>query len=165
MTLRDKTHINRDPGVVWRYIKDPLVMRSWNHGIREIVPISLGEPRGGFRYRVRYEIGGKVGNFEAEIMEFQEPLRLALHISGCGFPKGGYIQEVYELSGSNGRTILTRNIEVYSTGMSVVRRLAILLSHRFVMKAGRKCLLKLKELAEAVDPETGGIPANGNSLS
>ncbi len=165
MTLLDKIQIGCAPGAVWQLIKDPLVMRSWNLRIREIVPTCLGEPRAGSRYRVRYELGGKVSNFEAEIMEFQEPLRLVLHLSGGGLPKGGYIQEVYELSVCDGGTFLKQNIEVYGSGMGIVRRLTILFIHRLARPAGRRYLLKLKDLVEAGNVGAGGISVNGNSVS
>jgi carbon monoxide dehydrogenase subunit G len=111
MILRDKTFIDRMPEEVWYFIEDPLRMRSWNLRIREIVPASIGERGEGFTYRARYEIGGKESNFEAEIMEYRRPFRFVLHLAGGSLRRGGYIQEIYELSESGGGTLLQHTVE------------------------------------------------------
>jgi carbon monoxide dehydrogenase subunit G len=154
MILRDKASIDRTPEEVWHFIEDPLLMRSWNVHIREIVPASRGERGEGFRYRVRYALGRRESNFEAMIMEYGKPFKFVLHMSGGNLQKRGYIQEIYELSESPEGTLLKQNIEVYGSGMNIFRRLLVIFSHRLARSAGKKCLFRLKKLAE-----TGAYPA------
>jgi carbon monoxide dehydrogenase subunit G len=157
MILRDRTYIDRMPEEVWRFIEDPLLIRSWNPGIREIIPASIGERGDGFRYRARYELGGRESNFEAEIVEYRRPDRFVLHLRGGSLRKGGYIQEIYELSESSGKTLLGQTIEAYGSGMHIFRRLWVTLLHRFARRAGRRGLTELKKLAEA-SPAGPGAP-------
>jgi carbon monoxide dehydrogenase subunit G len=156
MILRDKTFIDRMPEEVWYFIEDPLRMRSWNLRIREIVPASIGERGEGFTYRARYEIGGKESNFEAEIMEYRRPFRFVLHLAGGSLRRGGYIQEIYELSESGGGTLLQHTVEAHGSGMGISPRLLVMSIHRLARPAGRKYLLSLKKLVETSpgDPET-----------
>jgi hypothetical protein len=149
MILRDRASIDRSPEEIWHFIEDPLLMKSWNLNITEIVPASLGQRAEGFKYRLRYALGGRPGNFEAEIMEYAKPHRFVFHIAGGSLRKGGYIQEIYELSESMGGTLLRQNIEVYASGMSIFPRLLVISRHRFARPAGQKSLLCLKKLVEA----------------
>jgi carbon monoxide dehydrogenase subunit G len=166
MILRNRASIDRTPEEVWHFIEDPLLMRSWNLTIREIVPASLGERGEGFRYRVRYTLGRRKINFETKIMEHRKPFRFVLHLSGGDFGKRGYIQEIYELSENRGGTLLKRNIEVYESGLNIFRRLLVIFLHRFARPAGKKYLMHLKKLAET---GTSPVPlprngVNGNFL-
>jgi hypothetical protein len=148
MILRDRASIDCTTEEVWHFIENPLLMKSWNLNVTEIVPASLGERKEGFRYRTRYALGGRESNFEAELMEYLKPRRFVLHMAGGSLRKGGYIQEIYELSESRGGTLLRQNIEVYESGMSIFRRLLVIFLYRFARPAGKKSLLRLKKLAE-----------------
>jgi hypothetical protein len=158
MILRDRASIGRTPEEVWHFIEDPLLMKSWNFRIAEIVPVTLGERKEGFRYRVRYALAGRESNFEAEIMEYQKPYRFVLHMAGGGLRKGGYIQEIYELSESNGGTLLRQKIEAYETGMNFLRRLMVIFLYHVARPAGKKQLLRLKKLAETPAAPSPGAP-------
>ncbi len=153
MILRDRIYIDRTPEAVWRFIEDPLQMRSWNLRIREIVPASIGKRGDGFRYRARYELFGKKRNLDAEIMDCRGPLRFVLLLRGGSLRKGGYIQEIYELSESNGGTLLMQTIEAYGAGMNIFRGLPAMLLLRFLRPGN--CLVSLKKIIEAAADSPG----------
>jgi hypothetical protein len=149
MILRDRSSIDLSPGEVWRFIEDPLLMKSWNLNIKEIVPASRGERGEGFRYRVRYKLGRGESSFDAVITEYREPVKFVLHITGGNFRKRGYIQEIYVLSENMGGTLLKQSIEIHESGMNIFRRLLVIFSHRFARSSEKRCLLRLKKLAES----------------
>ncbi len=148
MLLRDKVQINSNPEVVWGYIASPDRLKSWNTKVKAIVPISREEWTEGFRYRVRYELYGREGNFLAEILEYKKPEKLIIHLTGGNMPVRGYVQEVYELSEHKDGTLLKLSFGIYNAGINIFSRSFIVISHLFGIKAGKKYLRKLKELVE-----------------
>lgn len=151
MVLRDKIQIERPPDQVWRYLQSPVLMKEWNGKIKAVVPVSWGEPAEGFRYRVRYRTNSRESNFLAEFLEYQEPARLVIHLSGGDLPVKGYIQEIYELTANTGGTLLRQRTEVHNPVANIFSRCLIFLGHYcFGIFSGKKHLRRLKELIEAI---------------
>jgi len=149
MILKDKIQIDRPPREVWRYLQSPALMKEWNPKIKAVVRVSSGEPAEGYRYRVRYRMSGRESNFLAEFMEYQEPVKLLIHLSGGNLPVKGYIQETYELTENTGGTLLTQRIEVHNSGMHIFSNCLILFIHYSLgIFSRRKHLRTLKELTE-----------------
>ena len=148
MVLTDKVQIDRTAGEVWRCIQDPSLIKEWNRNIRAVVLISPGKPAAGYQYRVRYKILGRESNFLAEFMEYQEPARLLIHLTGGNLPVKGYIQEIYELSENSKGSLLRQRIEVRNSGMNIFSGFLLIFSHYLGRLAGRKELRGLKEFVE-----------------
>jgi len=148
MVLRDKVEIKSPPERVWSYISDPAQLKKWSGGIRAIVPISAGEWTAGSRWRVKFEFHGRESNYLAEVLEFQKPMRLVIHMTGGDMPMSGYMQEIYDLTPSEKGTMLRYNIALSGTGLNFLSAFAKLLSHHLFRPRRKRYLLKLKELAE-----------------
>ncbi len=148
MVLRDKIEIKSPPERVWPYISDPAQARKWNGGIRAVVPISTGEWTAGSRWRVRFEFRGRESNYLAEVLEFERPMRLVVHMTGGDMPVNGYMQEIYELSPSESGTMLRYNIALSGAGLNFLSALAKFLSHQLFRLRRKSYLFKLKGLAE-----------------
>jgi len=154
MVLRDKMQINRPPEIVWHFIADQDLLQLWNARIKAIVPVSQGRLVEGFRCRMRYDMQGKESNFLAEIMEYSEPLKLVIHLTGGNLPLGGYAQEVYELSKSGEGTVLRQNIGIHNSGINALLRCFMVSRHRFFRPAREKYVKRLKELVEKSKEES-----------
>ncbi len=151
MILRDRINIDCTTDAVWHLIEDPVLMKTWNLRVREVVPVTLERRKEGCRYRIRYQLSTLESNFEAEIMEYHEPQRFVLHLSGGCLPKGSYIQESYDLSGG-GSTSLLQTVELYGRGIGIMSKALFLLSH--LLRPSRKGhLLRLKRVAEGGDAQ------------
>ena len=149
MVLCDRISINGSPEEVWRLIEDPILMKAWNSKIRQIVPVSWGTRRSaGFRYRLRYELYNRESNFLAEIMEYQEPVKLVIHLTGGNLPVRGYAQEIYELSENEKGTLLRQSIEIHNSGMPLFAGTWLRGVHLFGKIAGKRHLRRLKALVE-----------------
>jgi len=154
MILRDKIQIDRSPGEVWRFIQSPALLKEWNQKIKAVVPISWGEPTGGHRFRMRYKVTGRESNFLAELMEYEEPVKLLIHLSGGWLPVRGYIQEEFELTEYDGGTLLRHKIELHNSGRNVFSRSLIFADHFFGRFSRKKPLKALKEVVETGKPVT-----------
>ena len=146
--LKDSIRINAPPEKVWHYLENPGLLKRWNPKIKEIVPISWGQPARGHRYRITYVMGGKEREFSAEIEEYQSPVNLVIRLTGGSLPPTGYAQELYELSREHGETLLTQTIRVHNSGINVLVRLLMAVLQRFGKPTGKKYLVLLKELVE-----------------
>ncbi len=151
MTLKDKIQIDRPPAVVWRYLRAPAQIKEWDPKIKAVVPVSGGGPAEGYRYRVRFKMNGREGNFLAEFMEYQEPAKLLVHLTGGNLPVKGYIQEIYELTENARGTLLKYRLEVHNSGRNIFSScLTFFIHYSFVIFSGEKHLRTLKNLVETV---------------
>ncbi|HSB32205.1 MAG TPA: SRPBCC domain-containing protein [Candidatus Sulfobium mesophilum] len=151
MILALRVEIDASPEVVWSYVSDPEKVREWHGGIKAIVPISAGVWSAGSQLRVRYEFRARESNYLAEVLDFERPLRLVIHLTGGNMPLGGYMQEVYELSASASGTILKQSLILYKYGTSLFKEALIFFLLHLVKSRRKKYLFKLKELAEGAD--------------
>lgn len=151
MILKDKIQIDRPPVVVWGYLCSPARMKEWDTKIKAVVPVSWGEPAEGYRYRVRFRTNSGESNFLAEFLEYQEPSRLLVHLSGGNLPVKGYIQEIYELTENTRGTLLRHRLEVHNAGRSIFSNCLVLFIHySFGIFSRKKHLRSLKELVETI---------------
>ena len=151
MILKDKIQIDRPPAVVWSYLRGPMQMKAWDAKIKAVVSVSTGEPAEGYRYRVRCKIKGREGNFLAEFLEYQEPAKLLVHLSGGSLPVKGYILEIYELTENTRGTLLRHRLEVHNSGRQILSNFWFLFKHySFGIFSRKKHLNVLKEFVEAI---------------
>jgi len=148
MILKDKIQIDRPPDVVWGYLRSPARIKEWDPKIKALAPVSWGEPAEGYRYRVRFKMNGRETNFLAEFLEYQEPLKLLVHLSGGNLPAKGYIQEIYELTENMRGTLLRHRLEMHNSRRIFSNCLTILRHYSFGIFSRKKHLRALKELAE-----------------
>ena len=148
LILRDSIQINRPPEAVWRVLEDPERMSSWNPNVRAVTPISWGGRTRGFRYQITYALSGRKNELSAEIEEYQEPVRLVIHLTGGNLPRNGYFREVYDLSKNPTGTLLTQTIQIHHSGINPFFRWVIWLLHRFGWPTGMTYLAALKDLVE-----------------
>jgi uncharacterized protein YndB with AHSA1/START domain len=149
MILRDTVQIKSPPERVWHFIEDPKQMKSWNPKIQKITPISWGERAKGYRYRLMYVMGNRENDFLAEIVEYQKPTKLVIHLTEGKLAHDGYIREVYELFGNENGTLLKQRIEIRNVEINILLKLLMLVIHHIGMPVGKKYLVRLKELAES----------------
>jgi len=150
MILKDKIQIDRTPDVVWGYLRGPARIKEWDPKIKAVVPVSWGEPAEGYRYRVRFKMNGKENNFLAEFLEYQEPSKLLVHLSGGNLPAKGYVQEIYELTGNTNGTLLRYRLEVHNSRHIFSNCLILFIHYSFGIFSRKKHLRALKELAETI---------------
>jgi uncharacterized protein YndB with AHSA1/START domain len=144
-----RSHIAAPPEEVWSYISDPEKMRKWHGGIKAIVPLSAGQWTAGSRWRVRYEFRSRESNYLAEVLEFEKPVRLVIHLTGGDMPVKGYMQEIYELSPSEKGTVLRCSIALSGSGIHFLTGWVRFFTHHIFRSRNKRYLLKLKELAES----------------
>jgi hypothetical protein len=150
MILKDKIQIDRPPVVVWGFLRSPARMMEWNQRIKAVVPVSWGEPAGGYRYRVRFKMNRGESNFLAEFLEYQEPSKLLVHLSGGNLPVKGYIQEIYELTENTRGTLLRHRLEVHNSGHIFSNCLILFIHYSFGIFSRGRHLRALKQLVEAI---------------
>ncbi len=149
MVLKDKIQIDRSPAVIWTHLRSPASMKEWDPKIKAVVPVSSGEPAEGYRYRIRCKINGRESNFLAEFLEYQEPAKLLIHLSGGNQPVKGYILEMYELTENARGTLLRHRLEVHNSFRHILSNGFILFRHySFRIFSRKKHLRALKELIE-----------------
>ncbi|MDA8431547.1 MAG: SRPBCC family protein [Nitrospiraceae bacterium] len=153
MVLRRKIELSCPPGAVWPFISDPRRIVLWNERMKTIVPVSPGPWAANSRFRMRYGIGEASSNFLCEILEYEEPVRMVIHLKGGDLPAHGYLQEIFELGEAQGRTLLKHEVGIYGGGRNLLSAALLFLSHHLPRSRGKKCLRRLKELAEG-----GGRP-------
>jgi uncharacterized protein YndB with AHSA1/START domain len=157
--LRGKIELSVPPEAVWPFIADPGKITLWNERMKTIVPVSPGPWIANSRFRMRYEMGDGPNNFLCEILEYERPVRMVIHLKGGALPAHGYLQEIFELKESNGGTLLKHEIAICGNIRNLLRGAALFLFHHLPRSRGKMCLRKLKELAESSDPTlTQAIP-------
>jgi uncharacterized protein YndB with AHSA1/START domain len=147
MILKGSILITRSPGELWLYIQDPRLRMKWDPRILAVVSVSGGEPSAGSRFRIRFKFTGFESNFQAEIMERDEPERLVFHLSGGSLPFRGYIQEIFELREHNKGTLVKYSIEIQNPGINIFLKSRIL-TNRLFHSFSRRELRQLKDFAE-----------------
>ena len=148
LVLKDKVQIGRSAEEVWCFLRSPVLMKDWNPKIKAVVPVSPGEPSEGCRYRIRYEMNGKESNFLAEIMEYRQPSRLLIHLTGGSLPRKGYIQEIFELTANSSGTLLMQRTEIYTSGRHIFPGYLAAFIHYIGKISKKRYLMTLKKLAE-----------------
>jgi uncharacterized protein YndB with AHSA1/START domain len=145
--LSGKIELSVPPEEVWPFVSDPLLIVRWNERMEKIVPVTPGPWAANSRFRMRYEIGSGAGNFLGEILEYERPARLVIHLKG-GFLPQGYLQEIFDLGESKGGTLLKHEIAIYGNGRNLLSTVPLFVAHHLPRSHGRQCLRRLKELAE-----------------
>ena len=97
MVLRSRIQLSSSPEKVWAFVSDPAKIVLWNDRVKTIVPISAGPWAANSRFRMRYEIGSGPNNYLCEILEYERPARMVIHLKGGDLPARGYLQEVIEI--------------------------------------------------------------------
>ena len=156
MILHKKTIISAPVDKVWPLVSDPLLMLRWNHGIKTVIPITLGEPKAGSQYRIRYDLLRGESNYAAELMEFEKQTKCVLHLEGGNLPRKGYIQEIYEIHKTTDGCFVGQTILIDQAGMLFPRSLVIRLRHFIGKASARRSLNKLKGLAESSEYDPPG---------
>jgi hypothetical protein len=148
MILKGSISIARSPGELWPYIQNLQIRKEWDPRIRAVVPVTGGEPSAGSQFRIRFKLTGIESNFKAEVIEYNEPERFVLNLSGGSLPAKGYIQDVYELKEYQNGTLVKNIIEIQCPGLKLFLNSRILASHLFLSSFKRE-LRALKDFAEA----------------
>jgi len=162
MILHRKTKISAAVEKVWPLVSNPLLMLRWNHGIKTVIPVTLGEPKAGSQYRIRYDLLRGESNYSAELMEFEKQAKCVLHLKGGNLPRKGYIQEIYEIHETTDGCFVSQTILIDQAGMLFPRSLVIRLRHFLGKASARRSLNKLKGLAESSEddpPSPSKIPS------
>lgn len=149
MTVKNKIRMSVPPEKIWDLITDPMLMKAWNPRITAVVPITLGKPQPNSQYRIRYKLISRESNFLAEILEFEEPSRFVLHLSGGNLPRKGFIQEIYEIHQDSKGSLLKQTIFVEKGGTGLTGSLSLRLRNMIGASSGKKYLIRLRALAEA----------------
>jgi len=146
--IKNKIRLSAPPEKIWELIVDPFAMKSWNPRIRAVVPITPGKPQANSQYRIRYKLAAKESNFLAEIMEYEDLVRLVLHFSGGNLPRKSFIQEIYEVFSDSKGTQLRQTILLEKSGMGIAGRLSLRMRNIIGASSGKRYLGRLKQLAE-----------------
>jgi len=153
MKIKSKIQLPFSADTLWALIADPAAMKAWNPRIKEVVPVTLGKPKANSRYRIRYRLGSMESNYFAEIMEFDEFSRFALHLEGGSLPRKGYIQEIFELIPDNKGVFISHQLLIERSGLGITARLMLRISNCVGQASGKKSLSRLMGLAESAIPQ------------
>jgi hypothetical protein len=156
MILKNHLHISVSPEKLWPLVSNPMRALSWNPKLRHVIPVTLGEPTAGTQYRIRYHLVHGEGNYSAELMEYDEPVRCVLHLKGGNLPMKGYMQEIYEISAEENGCMLSQTILIEEAGIRLPGILKIRISNLFGAGSARRYLQKLKGLAESPQEAPAG---------
>ncbi|MBI5075131.1 MAG: SRPBCC family protein [Nitrospirae bacterium] len=148
MIIKNKIRMSAPPEKIWGFITDPMLMKIWNPRITAVVPITPGRPQANSQYRIRYKLAAKESNFLAEILEYEDSARIALHFSGGNLPKKGFIQEIYEVFPDSKGTLLKQTVLIEKSGMGIAGRLSLRIRNIMGASSGKRYLSRLRELAE-----------------
>jgi uncharacterized protein YndB with AHSA1/START domain len=153
MVIQDKVLINASPEQVWTVISDPELVPLWNKKATDIVIISSGDPRPGYKYRISYVMSKKKTEMRAEIVEYDKPSRLLNRMEEKNqedlLSTRRWMEEVYLLTEKNGGTLLEQKIIVHNSGINIFFRCLIWLITKLGKPTGKKYLVELKELVES----------------
>jgi len=149
MIIKNKIRMSAPPEKIWSFITDPMLMKIWNPRITAVVPITLGKPQPNSQYRIRYKLGAKESNFLAEILEYEEPARFVLHLSGGNLPRKGFIQEIFEIHQDGNGILFKQSVLVEKGGLGLPRRLSLRIRNIIGASSGKRYLGRLRELAES----------------
>jgi hypothetical protein len=153
MLLKNTIEISAPSKKLWALISDPVRIMSWNPKIRTVIPVTLGEPKAGSQYRIRYSLVRGEGNYAGELMEFDEPERCVLHLTGGNLPAKGYIQEIYQITEKGRGCLFIQTILVDQAGICFLRSLPFRLRQVLGSGSARRYLRKLKGLAESSETD------------
>lgn len=104
--------ISRPASEVFPWLVEPDRLMQWLGGLREITPLTEGDPRVGARSRDVVESHGERFDLETTITEFDPPRLLSVRVEGEAFTMAGR----YELERRNGATELTYTIDTQFDG-------------------------------------------------
>ena len=100
------------------------------------------------RLQIRHHVRNERKSRRDEVTTYEPPFRLVIRQTGGRLPEKAYVEEIYELSQENGRTLLRQRIIVHHSGINIVFRVLIFFITRFGRPVGKTYLATLNELVE-----------------
>ena len=149
MIMKNHIYISVRPEKLWDLVANPVHCMAWNPKIKKVIPVTLGEPRAGAQYRIRYRLVGGENNYTAEFMEYEKPVRCVLHLKGGTLPGRGYIQEIYEIADQENGCVFTQTILIEQAGRLFPGSVKMKIMNFLGADSARRYLQKLKRLAES----------------
>lgn len=131
--------------VLWSWIDDVEKSKQWLRGLEEVVPLDPGPKRPGWRAKLRIREGGRVQEYEQEIVDYEPGRRFHMTMEG-GALKGCVIDVDYVLTDlGDGTTRLDYACGAKTNGVMRIFGLLFAIFGRLQLRSFFK---KLKALAE-----------------
>jgi len=146
MRMQHAIDIQRSPDDLWPWLTEPEQVKQWMKGLLEITPVSEGEPRVGFKSRLKIKEGKRISDYDEEILKWSPPHALAVRMTGGCMPDGSAMECAYTITDMGDRS----RIDAVTTGdlKGFWKLFAPLM--KFFAGAQQKSFFKtLKRLAEA----------------
>jgi len=152
MHIRDRVMIKTSPEQVWSAICDMELVPLWNEKAKDVVIVSSGAPRPGYKYRMTYVLGKNRTEVRAEIVKYEKPLRLVIRAEEKNLDAlqttERWFEEVYILTKKHNGTLLEQKITVHNSGINIFFRCVIWLLMKFGKPTAKKTLEELRDLIE-----------------
>lgn len=137
MPIEFSVSIDRPVEEVFQYAADPAHLPEWGDGIIDCEIITDGPIDVGSVFIVKNSMGGRVQNFENEIVALEPNARFGFKTGSGGM---GYTSN-RTFEAKNGKTLVTERIDPETKGLM---KLAAPLLKRFVRNSHYQSLLNLK---------------------
>lgn len=158
MRIREDVLTRATPAQAWELVRDPELHELWNPRIVETEAISPPPPGLGSRYRVSYELGGRRSMFDAEIVEFEAPLRFCARLTerfqGDGRNSNRVFEERYTLTARGERTHVRHDVLIQQSGVHPLLRFLVWFIMKTGKPVGRPFMDRFRELAESPSPRS-----------
>lgn len=150
MKFTDSVFINRPAATVWAFLEDPGNMPLWNPKVKRVSPSSFTTIQQGYRYAITYQMNerARASEFLAEFVHFEKPTRLVIRLTGRPDSQNRVIEEIYELSESDGGTFLRQTIHIDNAGINIFLRFLVWLIQRWGKPTGKRYLETLRDIIE-----------------
>jgi carbon monoxide dehydrogenase subunit G len=146
MKLSKSIEIHRTARDVWPWLSEPEKMKQWMKGLLEVTPLSEGEPQVGFRAKLRIKEGGRISEYDEEIVELVPNRKVRSRITGGALPNGMEMVVGWDIEDLGGRCVVTGSNHAETKGVAM--KIFGPLMRLFAGLQLRSFLKRLKRLAE-----------------
>ncbi len=146
MRIEHSVEINCSPEQLWPYLEEPEKQKLWMKGVISNEPTDPGPTRVGSRSVMKIKEGGKIAEYNIEVVKYEPPKFMGIKMWGGSF-KDMEVFVDYKLNDLKGRTRLDYICTVEPQGFFM--KMMMPLFKMFSLMQLKSFFKTLKSLAEA----------------
>ncbi len=151
MKVRESIQIDAPPETVWFFLDDPELVQKWSPKLVDWEPVSEGEKRQGYTFRIRNQMGSRLIWSQAVFSEYQPYTHLVWTMSFPDHPKRHPATLTFTLVPNGNGTHLTQELDLNKKNIPLFWRPIVRFIMAFGKPQGEPMLSRLKRLAEGID--------------
>ena len=148
MTLAESAETDASPEAVWEVLQDLDLMPLWNPKCHACRVLSAGGVGLWARLQVTFRWRGREQGSDAEIIEWQPGVRLAIRYRGGVLAGDGTVDEHFELSTRRDRTVVTHRLDLGNSGVPWIVQALMKLVNTLGHTKGKSIAQSLCDLVE-----------------